>query len=156
MKPPVQRSWRPPWHPAGSLALRLITGAGLWIAAALVVGGLLLSALFRDYVVRSFDAHLTVRLESLIAVTEIDEEGKVILTRPIGEPRFDQVYSGWYWQISAGKEILLQSRSLWDQTLPRDLSPDGESGGAVRRSDVRGPMAVSLRAVARRTPPPGP
>ncbi|WP_162913064.1 sensor histidine kinase [Rhodospirillaceae bacterium SYSU D60014] len=137
------------------MALRLIAGAGLWIAAALVVGGLLLSALFRDYVVRSFDAHLTVLLESLIAVTEIDEEGRLVLTRPIGEPRFDQVYSGWYWQISAGNEILLQSRSLWDQTLPRGLSPDGEFDGPVSRSDIRGPEGLSLRAVARTISLPG-
>ena len=155
MKPPVRRSWRPPWHPAGSLALRLIAGAGLWIAAALVAGGLLLSALFRDYAVRSFDAHLTVLLESLITVTEIDGEGALVLTRPIGEPRFDQVYSGWYWQISAGNEILLQSRSLWDQTLPRGLSAAVEPGGTVSRSDVRGPEDVSLRAVARTISLPG-
>ena len=45
---------------ANSLAFRLVAGAAVWSLAALLVAGLALSALFRDYVERSFDARLTV------------------------------------------------------------------------------------------------
>ena len=50
-----------------SLALRLTAAAGLWIALALVLAGVLLSALFRDYVERSFESRLAVLLESKLA-----------------------------------------------------------------------------------------
>lgn len=137
--------------PPRSLAWRLILGAGLWIAAALVAGGLLLSALFQDYVERSFDARLIVLLESLVAVSEIDADGALRLTRPVAEPRFDQAYSGWYWQISDGEEILLQSRSLWDQALPPGEAPSD----AVARSDGLGPAGQALRLVGRTIRLPG-
>src|SRR3546814_6986381 len=78
-----------------SVAVRLVLGAGLWIAAALVAGGLALSSLFRDSVERGFDARLVVLLESLVAASEVSADGGLILTRAIGEPRFEQVYSGW-------------------------------------------------------------
>jgi len=106
-----------------SLALRLIVAAACWIAAALLVGGILLSATFRDYVERGFDARLTVLLESLVAVTTLDDSGHPQLTRGLGEPRFDQPYSGWYWEIASEGRPLLRSRSLWDQTLPMSNEP---------------------------------
>ena len=82
-----------------SLALRLVLFAALWIAAALVAGGVVLSSLFRESVERSFDARLVVLLESLVAASEVAADGTVGLIRAIGEPRFEQAYSGWYWQI---------------------------------------------------------
>ena len=54
-----------------SLALRLMLGAGLWIAAALVAGGVVLSSLFRDSVERGFDARLVVLMEGLVAASEV-------------------------------------------------------------------------------------
>ena len=39
-----------------SLAVRLVAGAAFWVAAGLLGGAILLSALFRDYVERGFDA----------------------------------------------------------------------------------------------------
>ena len=59
----------------GSLALRLILAAGAWIAVALLAVGLMLSAIFRDYVVRSFDARLNALMDSLIAVVEVAPDG---------------------------------------------------------------------------------
>jgi signal transduction histidine kinase len=135
-----------------SLALRLVLGAALWIAAALLGGGLVLSAIFRDYVVRSFDARLNVLLESMIAVTELTADGRPQLTRGLGEPRFDQAYSGWYWQIAADGQPLLRSRSLWDQTLP--VSSDPAAFESVQH-DVNGPDDVPLRIAEREIRLPG-
>lgn len=129
-----------------SLTLRLVVGAGLWIAVALFAGGIALSSIFRDYVERSFDARLNVRLESLVAASEIDADGQLRLKRPLWESRFDQVYSGWYWQISAGATPLLRSRSLWDQVLPAVPSP---SDGEGRSVSAAGPDDATLRIVAR-------
>src|SRR5512134_1432789 len=118
-----------------SLALRLVIGAGLWIAVALIAGGIALSTLFRDYVEESFDTRLTVLLESLVAVSELDADGRPQVSRSVGETRFDQPYSGWYWQIAQGAEPVLRSRSLWDQVLPVGSSP---ARAAAVPSEVEG------------------
>lgn len=132
------RSW--------SLALRLVLFAGLWIAAALIAGGVALSSLFRDSVERSFDARLVVLLESLVAASEAAPEGAVVLTRPLGEPRFEQAYSGWYWQIDGAGPEPLRSRSLWDEVLPAD----GETpAGELLHREITGPDGERLRLIAR-------
>jgi signal transduction histidine kinase len=135
-----------------SLALRLVLAAALWIGAALLAGGLALSAIFRDYAERGFDARLTVLLESLVAVTELDAAGRPRLTRGVGEPRFDQPYSGWYWEIDAGGEPLLRSRSLWDERLPLAAEPAADEAlfGAAE-----GPNDEPLRLVEREFSLPG-
>jgi signal transduction histidine kinase len=136
---------------ANSLAFRLVAGAGLWIVAALVAGGLLLSNVFEDSVERSFDARLEVYLESLVAVTRTDPTGRLALTRVLGEPRFEQPYSGWYWQISGPQGPILRSRSLWDMTL--NATP-GENG-ALRDYVLEGPDGRQLRVAERDVSLPG-
>jgi signal transduction histidine kinase len=135
-----------------SLAVRLAAGAGAWIAAALLVGGIVLSSLFRDHVERTFDARLDSLLESLVAVTEVAEDGALALGREVGEPRFGQAFSGWYWQIADGDRVLLRSRSLWDEDLTLGVPP--ESGDAVHR-DATGPDDRRLRLAERSIALPG-
>ncbi len=135
-----------------SLAFRLVAGAAVWSVVALAVGGLTLSLLFRQYVERNFDARLLVLLESLVAAAEVDDTGRLTFSRGLGETRFDQPYSGWYWQISAGSGSAMRSRSLWDQTLAVTGEPDGDG---VRKIDVPGPDAQPLRLVARDIALPG-
>jgi signal transduction histidine kinase len=100
-----------------SLAYRLVIGAALWIGLAVLVGGILLSAVFRGYAERAFDARLTVLLDALVATSSLDETGKIRILRAPSDPRFEQPYSGWYWQVSDQHGPLLRSRSLWDQVL---------------------------------------
>ena len=129
-----------------SLALRLTAAAGLWIALALVVAGVLLSALFRDYVERSFDSRLAVLLGGLIAVSDLDRQGEMNVQQAIGEPRFEQIYSGWYWQIAAPGMESLRSRSLWDQSLPEGPPP---APGVVDWLAAPGPNGEPLRIGSR-------
>jgi signal transduction histidine kinase len=133
-------------HRYNSLALRLVLAAALWIAAALLIGGLVLSAIFKDYAERTFDGRLSVLLDSLIAVTELDENGRPKLTRGIGEPRFDMPYSGWYWEIAVGSSPLLRSRSLWNDALPLSVQT---SATEPLFADVDGPNDENLRLVER-------
>jgi signal transduction histidine kinase len=128
-----------------SLALRLVAGAGLWISAALVAGGLLLSSIFEGSVERSFDARLEVYLDALIAVSRSGQAGRVELARGLDEPRFGQPYSGWYWQITGPQGPILRSRSLWDMTL--DAVP-GEDG-TLRTYVFEGPDGRPLRVAER-------
>jgi signal transduction histidine kinase len=137
---------------SNSLALRLILAAALWMGAALLGGGLVLSAVFRDYVERGFDGRLTMLMESLVAVTTLDDEGRPQLSRGVVDPRFDQPYSGWYWEIAAGGTPVLRSRSLWDETLP--LSDQSVANVGLFR-DVAGPNEEALRLVEREFTLPG-
>lgn len=134
-----------------SVAVRLVLGAGLWIAAALVAGGLALSSLFRDSVERSFDARLVVLLESLVAASEVSADGGLILTRAIGEPRFEQVYSGWYWQIDGVGALPLRSRSLWDQLLlpPPTGEATATADSEALQREAQGPDGQRLRLATR-------
>ena len=112
-------------HRYNSLALRLVLAAALWIGAALLIGGLVLSAIFQDYAERTFDGRLSVLLDSLIAVTELDETGRPKLTRGIGEPRFDMPYSGWYWEIAAGRPISRSTRRRFSSLGPSTSANSG-------------------------------
>ncbi|MSO89644.1 MAG: HAMP domain-containing histidine kinase [Rhodospirillaceae bacterium] len=128
-----------------SLALRLVTAAGLWAAAALLAAGILLSALFGDAVERGFDARLGVILDSLIGSAELTADGALDLALPPGEERFTQPYSGWYWQVSLDREPVLRSRSLWDRALPGLVASETPE----RRGEISGPRGERLRSIER-------
>ena len=53
-----------------SLSFRLIAGAAIWSVLCLVIGGFVLSGVFRDAVEHSFDDQLTFDLDGLIAAAE--------------------------------------------------------------------------------------
>jgi signal transduction histidine kinase len=128
-----------------SLAFRLVAGAAFWCVAALLAGGIALSAAFRSSVEESFDARLAVLLESVVAASEHDESGSVALTRSLGEARFEEPYSGWYWQISNRAGMLVRSRSLFDEALELNTEPSG----TPRALDLVGPEGQSLRVATR-------
>ena len=138
---------------ANSLAFRLVVGAGMWIAAAIVAGGIVLSAVFRDHVEHSFDTQLLVYLDALVSVTEVDDRGRVVIMRPLGDPRYEQPYSGWYWQISSISGPMLRSRSLWDQTLTPDFGLIRDSAAPFYR--MQGVQSRHLRIVGRDVSIPG-
>jgi signal transduction histidine kinase len=95
-----------------------VAGTLLWVIGALTAGGLALSYAFRQSVDAAFDERLNALLLALVAATEVAPTGEVTIGRPLPEPRFAQVYSGWYWQIDENDRPLLRSRSLWDESLP--------------------------------------
>ena len=141
-----------------SLAVRLAGGAAVWSVAVLLAGGLILSSLFRSSVEDNFDGRLVALLESLVATTETAPDAGLVLTRPLAEPRFDQAYSGWYWQIEGADGAVLRSRSLFDQALPQ--GPTGGPTGAPAdglpgRYAGNGPDGQTLRIVARAIVLPG-
>lgn len=126
-----------------SLAFRLIAGAALWITAALAIGGILISALFRDSVERNFDARLSVHVDSLIAVTTADISNRLVISRTLPDPRFNIPYSGWYWQVSDPRGApQVRSRSLWDKAL---TPPPPDEVGVMQTEEIKGPEGELLR-----------
>ena len=134
-----------------SLAFRLVAGAAVWCALWLSAGGYALSALFGKTVERNFDARLGVLIEGLVAGSELNPDGQLELRLQIGEPRFEQPLSGWYWQIGNGAQVLRRSFSLWDAALPAALAP-GELAAARY---VTGPDGEPLRLLVRAITLPG-
>jgi signal transduction histidine kinase len=56
-------------------------------------------------------------LTSMIASAEIGPDGEVLLNKPLGDQRFLEPYSGFYWQIAGEEFEPFRSRSLWDRAL---------------------------------------
>lgn len=127
-----------------SLSVRLVAGAMIWLAALLAAGGGVLAMAFRDTVEQEFSHRLDAMLRAMIAATEIAPDGTVTLVRPLGDPRFDQIFSGWYWQVSEPGGRQVRSRSLWDSVL---TPADGDSDLQIRRVD--GPNGEPLLVAER-------
>ncbi len=134
-----------------SLAFRLIAGAGLWSGVALLVGGIALAANFRGAVERNYDKRLILAWESLVGLLEVGQDGALTILGPMADPRFEQPFSGWYWQISVGGANL-RSRSLWDELL---AAPPGVAADNYTSLTGEGPDNQNLRIVARNVILPG-
>jgi len=139
-----------------SLTFRLIASAAIWTILALVIGGLVLSGVFRSVLQSSFDAQLTFDMDGLIAATESDVPDHVTLEGRFADPRFERIFSGWYWQIRPTQPVNANpqpetSRSLWDQTLsPQNLVRGDNADGNTLWGYATGPDQQQLRVLMRR------
>ncbi len=145
----MTRLWR--WRDA-SIATRLFVSSALWTILVLLVGGLLLSAYYRRQTESSFDERLGVYLRALVAdVANSASEPSDSVN--LGDPQFELVASGRYWQITrldGDNHEARTSRSLFSARLPRlaDFGLKPGVGGA-RSGTVRGPDGRMLRIVER-------
>ena len=103
-----------------SLAVRLFFSATVWIILTLLSAGLLLSDLNKQNNLEAFDDRLNLLVETLIGGSKVDSSEGITVVTSIGDPRFFQPYSGWYWQINKGSKTLSRSRSMWDQVFTLD------------------------------------
>jgi len=134
-----------------SLAARLIAAAAVWTIAGLVIGGFVLSDIFSDAVQGDFDARLKFDLDGMIAAAEPDPAGGVSLRGRFTDPRFERIYSGWYWQIAPADahsgEVQI-SRSLWDKMIR--LTSMGHARPGLVWGRGEGPDGQHVRIVERR------
>ncbi len=117
------------------------------------IGGLLLSDNFRTSVEGDFDARLKFDLDGMIAAAEPDAQGAVALGVRFRDPRFERVYSGWYWQITpvlagATASETQNSRSLFDGTIR--ITDSRAGAGGLIWGHGEGPDSQRLRIVSRR------
>jgi len=118
----------------------------------LAIGGFVLSGIFRGAVQESLENQLTFDLDGLIAAAEVDGPDHVTLEGRYVDPRYERVFSGWYWQIGPemppNAETQLQvSRSLWDQTIvPENLTTGANN---AMRGYAAGPDGQRLRVLSR-------
>ncbi len=135
-----------------SLVRRLVLLASVWSLAALVVTGLVLTALFQQAALSRFDQGLNDVVQGLYSGSSVEADGRVDAP-PITDVRSLRAYSGRYWQVAEPRTggrltALIRSRSLFDAELK---VPDGflarlqKSPGAVVYDDTRGPDGEALR-----------
>lgn len=129
---------------AASLRLRMMAGAALWIAIALLLAGIALLILFTANVERGLKGDLDSSLNRLIALIDADSM-PLRLTGALADPRYEMPLSGRYWQVRPlpGGQAL-RSRSLWDQQLA--VPQDGDGPNLI---PVPGPAEQQLAALTR-------
>ncbi|RUR30869.1 HAMP domain-containing histidine kinase [Vreelandella andesensis] len=140
---PVMTRWAKRWA-TRSIRLRLLLAALLMVLLALPLAGWLLTHHYRTSAILAFDERLETTLNVIIAGVTYDPIAQQIsYERSLGDPRFDQVYSGWYWQVTNYDHLTATSRSLWDQRLP--VIDDKN----VSARTLTGPRGQQLRIVER-------
>lgn len=130
----------------GSLRLRLAVAGIIAVVVSLAFAAWGLSLLFAAHVERRAAGELETQINQLITGVERSESGELTLATPLADPRFNQPFSGLYWQITT-REQTLRSRSLWDQSINLPALSPNEGSRTIQR--VTGPAEQSLIAVAR-------
>jgi signal transduction histidine kinase len=140
-----------------SLRARLIIGAAIWIVIGVSAAGIFIAALFRQFATDMVDAELRKHLEELVALIDVDAEGFPHLYRPLSDPVFSQIGSGYSWQVSRSGKSLIKSLSASTDQLP--VPDDALSAHELRKLTLegqRGSMIVLERMFLPEggTPPP--
>lgn len=135
-----------------SLRARLLLGALVWVLFATLLGGWALSYAFRTAARDAFDARLSSLAAVLIGLVDMDAKGNLNLARPIGDPQFEQVYSGWYWLVESETGQRLRSRSLWDLALELPSTPVASTPTITSTHD---PLGRDIRLAVQRVILPG-
>jgi len=132
-----------------SLKLRLMAIEAIVIALALSITGFGLTYLFERHVERRISTELDTYVIQMAARLSFGPSGKPLLGGKLADPRFDNIYSGLYWQINnETRGLVAHSRSLWDTKL--NLPSDQPRYGQVHIHNLKGPQGTSLLAHERR------
>lgn len=127
-----------------SLRMRLAVGAAIWTAIGVAIAGVLLSAVFKDFLVTQSYEQLHVALDELERLVEPTSDGTVGLKRPLSDPRFAAHLSGAYWEIQKGGKTLARSPSLEGPMLS---APAGSGGDAQTHTyEIAGPTGPLMVA----------
>lgn len=135
-----------------SLRVRLAVVSLLAIFGTLLLANSVLTQLFERQVTAQFQANLRVNLDQMAAAIQVQgDPPQLLITEPLGDPRWVKPYSGIYWQINAAESVLpggmQRSRSLWDYTL--SLPNGGLADGTVHIHQVDGPNDQRVMLLAR-------
>ncbi len=141
----------------GSLRLRFLLAMSLWVV--LGVGAIWYSAagIFRSHVEQSYHEELEVHVRELGRLTAITLDGRIVLTRPLSDPRYEEPLSGFYWQVTGQGLQPLKSGSMTRGSLDEHIahSPEilhtldnGPTGPAITYGFTRtGPRGEDIHFV---------
>lgn len=129
-----------------SLRSRLLLAGGLGMLLVSALATWWLGAMYERSARATLDARLGNDLISVLALAEVDAQGRVQFRRELVNEDYRRVFSGAYWQVQTAQgQALAQSRSLWDGAL--GVPPTLQTGPA-QAFDTAGPLDQRLRAVA--------
>ncbi|WP_281406974.1 ATP-binding protein [Mesorhizobium sp. B1-1-1] len=106
-----------------SLTFRVIAFSTVWAILTLIVIFTLITTLYRQASERGFDSLLSAHLFNLIGSIGISDTGALAGAPDLGDLRFSEPNSGWYWSVEPASEGVhgnLHSSSM-TRTIP---SPD--------------------------------
>ena len=117
--------------------MRLLLGGGAWIALALVVAGIFISASFGASIDAARRDDLEASFDRLVASID-PATGELSNDQPLADPRYNTPLGGLYWQVDdADTGTSVRSRSLWDETLP--LHSIARHGNEAALATITGP-----------------
>ncbi|WP_352929086.1 ATP-binding protein [Mesorhizobium sp. M0938] len=103
-----------------SLAFRVIAFSTVWAILTLIVIFTLITTLYRQANERGFDSLLSAHLFNLIGSVGVSEGGSLTGAPDLGDLRFSEPNSGWYWSVEPASEGVhgdLHSSSM-TKTIP--------------------------------------
>ena len=87
-----------------SLTFRVIAFSTIWAILTLVVIFTLITTLYRQASERGFDSLLSAHLFNLIGSVGISDNGALTGSPDLGDLRFSEPNSGWYWSVEPASE----------------------------------------------------
>ncbi len=126
-----------------TLAFRIIALSGIWIVIALVFTATMLVRNHREHTAQHYDAHVLMHLEELTGASHFTEDGRFRLAFNPSDPRYQDLYSGWYWEVKQAGKTLKRSPSLRENSL--DLKAV-EPTSSLAVHEIAGPQNEILRA----------
>ena len=100
-----------------TLAFRIIALSSVWIIITLVVTAVMLVRNYREHTAQHYDAHVQMHLEELTGASHFTDEGRFRLSFNPSDPRYRDLYSGWYWEVKQAGKTLKRSASLGENSL---------------------------------------
>ena len=104
---------------ASTLSGRLFLILSAWTVIAVTVIGFLIAADYRNSAEQRFEKVLVANVFALMGAIRQDDDGNLTGSPNLGDARFQQYESGWYWSINStvSPENKLSSFSLSSQSL---------------------------------------
>ncbi|RWP51709.1 ATP-binding protein [Mesorhizobium sp.] len=119
-----------------SLAFRVIAFSTVWAILTLIVIFTLITTLYRQASERGFDSLLSAHLFNLIGSVGVSEGGSLTGAPDLGDLRFSEPNSGWYWSVEPASEGVrgdLHSSSM-TKTIPSPSVAEVPFNSSFQRS----------------------
>lgn len=141
---------RMPFFWPRSLAFRVIAFSTIWAIVALIVIASVISTLFRQASERGFESLLSAHLFNLISSVSVTPSGFLAGSPNLGDLRFVQPGSGWYWSVEPISDNVrgeLSSLSLTDAIAPQSTDVVPFDPRFQRRYFTEGPNGQLLEVL---------
>lgn len=133
-----------------NLSTRIFLFLSVWTIIAVALVAFVISSDYRSNAERKFAELLTANVYSLMGGVQRNPNGDLVSAPDLGDSRFNEFDSGWYWQINSIKDptIKMTSISLSTQHLevPKGISLNEEFQRYFETDDEAGNRISGLEA----------